>query len=727
MKNLRRLLIALLWCVSTCWVTAQEAPELLMEGLSSEGMIEFDESSGVAMDPVGVRLTYGDVELTARRVQVDRSSSEVMAEGNVRIQRGKELWVGDRVRYNFSSRELDANSFRVGQAPFFAAGDGLSASITNQVHTATNAVLTTDDVARPFYRVRAKQIRFATGQYIEAKGATLYLGKVPVMYFPKYRRYLDRSPNHFSFLPGYRTLYGPYILGTYYWSVATNVSAALHFDYRAKRGPGVGPDLAWDVGRWGVGDLRTYYTPDDDPDVDPNGKPIEPDRYRAAFSHSAFIHTNFTAKVAVEKQSDAYVTRDFYESEYRNDPQPNTFLELDRQWANFSLNFLVQAQVNDFFQTVERLPDVKLTGLRQQLGISPFYYESETSLGYQRFRRGDYEGTNYAAVRADTLHQILLPQTFFGWLNVTPRVGGRFTYYGALDDFSSSSGDDDLDRWVFNTGAEVSTKISRVWQGAENRLFQVSGLRHILEPSVNYVYVPEPNRRPAELPQFDQEFYSFELQPVDFPDYNSIDSVDSNNVFRFGLRNKLQTKRDGAVDNLVNWGVYTDWRVKPRDNQRTYSDVYSDLDFKPRSWLTFNSEIRYDINTTTWRMANHTATIQPNNIWHWKVGHRYLQEIPGYDSDSGNNLFLSSLFFKLNENWAFRMVQHFEARDGTMEEQYYTVYRDLRSWTAAFTFRVRDDRDGPTDYTIAVSLSLKAYPRFRVGEDRDKAALLMGG
>ena len=38
---------------------------------------------------------------------------------------------------------------------------------------------------------------------------------------------------------------------------------------------------------------------------------------------------------------------------------------------------------------------------------------------------------NYSAARADTYHQLLLPWTFFNWLNVTPRVGGRFTYYSA--------------------------------------------------------------------------------------------------------------------------------------------------------------------------------------------------------------------------------------------------------------------------------------------------------
>jgi hypothetical protein len=72
------------------------------------------------------------------------------------------------------------------------------------------------------------------------------------------------------------------------------------------------------------------------------------------------------------------------------------------------------------------------------------------------------------------------------------------------------------------------------------------------------------------------------------------------------------------------------------------------------------------------------------------------------------------------------MSHHFEARDGTMEEQYYTIYRDLRSWTAAFTFRVRDNRTGSDDYTIAATFSLKAFPRFGLNSDRDKPSLLVG-
>src|SRR5207302_10413769 len=83
----------------------------------------------------------------------------------------------------------------------------------------------------------------------------------------------------------------------------------------------------------------------------------------------------------------------------------------------------------------------------------------------------------------------------------------------------------------------------------------------------------------------------------------------------------------------------------------------------------------------------------------------------------GNNLFTSDIMYRLNENWGVQAVRYFEARDGLMEEQHYTIFRDLRSWTAGLTFRVRDNRTGPDDFTVAFTFSLKAFPRYGRGTE----------
>lgn len=691
------------------------------------GEIKFDPATGIVTAPQGLTVTYGDATLTANKVIANRNTGEVEAEGDVTIVSKDLVWKGDHVIYNFKTGESKARTFATSDDPFYIRGLGLGGDQSNKVYAAVSTTITTDNYAEPSYKIQAKELFLVPNDYFEARHAVLYIGDVPVFYYPYIRKSLQHHPNHWVLEPGYRSLYGPYLLSTYKWYYDEQLEGAVHIDYRLKRGIGFGPDLRYDLGKFGHGDIETYYVHDDEPGDDFQGRLLPTNRGRVKFSHVAAVDTNLLFKAVVNYQNDPLVVRDFFESEYRQNVQPSSFVELNRFWNNWMLDILVQPQVNDFFETVERFPDVKLTGFRQQLGTTPLYYESESTIGYYQrsFSSTNAFQPDFSAFRGDTYHQVLLPKTFFGWLNVTPRVGARYTYYTEAHGIGATT--EDESRFVFNTGAEVSFKASRVLTDAENKLLDVRGLRHIIEPSINYVFVPRPNARPRELPQFDYELQSFRLLPIDFPDYNAIDSVDSQNVLRFALRNKLQTKRAEGVENLVNWALYTDWRLDPRRNQNTFSDFYSDLDFRPRSWIMLNSETRFGIDHASVREANHRLTLLPNNIWSFTIGHRYLAEDPLLGPPpSGHNLIYDSFYYRINENWSWRMTHFFEARDGTMEEQTYTIYRDLRSWTAALTLRLRDNRGDSDDITVGLMFSLKAFPRFGLGADRNRHAFLMG-
>jgi LPS-assembly protein len=248
---------------------------------------------------------------------------------------------------------------------------------------------------------------------------------------------------------------------------------------------------------------------------------------------------------------------------------------------------------------------------------------------------------------------------------------------------------------------------------------------------VNYVFVPKPNAVGTnELPQFDYELPSLRLLPIDFPDYNSVDSIDSQNVLRLGLHNKLQTKRDGQVVNLVNWDLYTDWRLQPNPNQTTFADLYSDLVVKPRSWLALESLARYDVEDGQWRMSLTTVTVQPSHQWSWTIGQFYLRDDFSSSATAwgqGYNLFTSTIHYRLNENWGLRASHRFEARTGQLQEQAYSIYHYMRSWTAALTFRVLDNVNGKQDYSVAFTFSLKIAPRYGLGTDTGRSAWLWGG
>jgi LPS-assembly protein len=714
----------------------------IVPGAPTNGSFDLSRDGHTVVGTNGVCVRYTDERgvtvLMANNASVDQATGDVVADGNVRIELDGQLFLGEHINYNFFTHQMRSEQFRTGKSPVFASGEKLQGDLSNQVYTAQHAVITTDDVNGPAVRIRANRIRMVPGKSIEAWNAVVFMDGVPAMYYPYYKRNLGPHANQWSFTPGYRSAYGPFLLSTYTWWLNDEVDGAFHVDYRQQRGLGIGPDVNLHLGTWGEAKFKYYYLHDQEPNtsLDTNGfpsltGPIPENRQRVYFGWQATPATNLNLKALVNYQTDPLLLHDFFSGEYSANPQPNTFVEANKYSQNWSLDALTTPRVNNFFDQVERLPEAKLTGWRQQVLDTPVFYESESSAGYYRksfaetneslFYSTNGPGNDYAAPRADTFQQLLLPETFFGWLNVMPRAGARVTYYG--DETGPAGTNSDTTRMVFNTGMDVSFKTSRLWTGATNSLLDMDGLRHIMQPSASYAYVANPTRQPAQLPQFDSQQPSLLLLPIQMPDYNNIDSIDSENVIRYGLRNTLQTKRGGGLQNLLDWNLLLDWRLHPNASQQTFNDLYSGLTFRPRTWLILNSQTRYNINSGDLNLAYNQITFMPNERWSWSLGHMYTRN--GF-IDSGDNTINSTMFLRVNDNWGFRAQHDFNAMDGRLQDQFYTVYRDLRSWTGALTFRVTDNGYGPEDFTVAFTFSIKAHPRRSVGSDAVEPYQLVG-
>jgi len=722
-------------------VWAQQEQGWVIEGLNQiipgapEGNATYDLASDTAT-ATNIFIQYGNATLITDSATLNEKTGEVVADGHVRIESDGMLWVGEHIRYNFLTHQMQSSEFRTGKPPVFAAGRELQGDTSNKTYNARHVFVTTDDISNPAIRVRASRIKIVPGQYVEMWNAVLFMDGVPSFYFPFYLRNLGEHASGFSFTPGYRSAYGPFLLSSYSWYLDDTADGRVHLDYREKRGAGVGPELNLHMNRWGEAAFRYYYLNDQEPNQSTNNLPLygnmPHNRQWFYFTYQATPYTNLNVKALVNYQSDPLVLHDFAEGDYTGNPQPNTFTEVDKYWNNWDLDAETTPRINSFFDQVEQLPDVKLTGFRRQILDTPFYYESESSAGYYRKMFADTNNPAlpyFSAARADTYHELLLPWTFFGWLNVTPHAGGRFTYYS--DENGPAGTNNETYRKVFDTGAEVSFKVSRLWTGATNSILDMNGLRHVIEPSVNYEFVPRPSTLPPQLPQFDSQSPSLMLLPIRFPDYNDIDAIDRENVVRFGLRNTLQTMRNGQLDTLLDWNLTLDWNLSPNGQtnaiflqpQGTFNDLYSDLLFRPRSWIKLESQLRYDINAGKLNMAFHQLAFTPNDKWSWGVGHWYLRS--GFWG-IGENYITSTMFYRLNDNWGLRATHDFDAQSGRLEKQYYTVYRDFRSWTGALTFRVQDNGTSPVDYTVAFTFSLKAHPRYGLGSDAVEPDRLVG-
>src|SRR5688572_4397252 len=89
-------------------------------------------------------VVYGDIRMYADLAAINQETGEAIAEGNVRIERGGQVWQGDRVEYNFLTGKLVSEKFRSGQNPFFVEGDVVVGEQKTGVYVGANARVTTD-------------------------------------------------------------------------------------------------------------------------------------------------------------------------------------------------------------------------------------------------------------------------------------------------------------------------------------------------------------------------------------------------------------------------------------------------------------------------------------------------------------------------------------------------------------------------------------------------------
>ncbi len=188
------------------------------------GEFDYHLDKGLVILNDRFRITFEEqgerAYIIADRGRLDQTTGEIFAEGGVILQNQDRVVTSDRLFYNFQTRAMQTDNFRAGQAPFFVEGTNIKGDATSNRYSADDVWLTTDDRSDPVLRLRTRHLSIVPGKYVEARGATLYAGKVPVFYFPYYRHRLDRPPNQWGLTPGYRSRFGLFFEGSYDWHLS---------------------------------------------------------------------------------------------------------------------------------------------------------------------------------------------------------------------------------------------------------------------------------------------------------------------------------------------------------------------------------------------------------------------------------------------------------------------------------------------------------------------------
>jgi LPS-assembly protein len=438
MRTLAILLFA--FCAGSVFGQTAEDPALGGQPLeiTSTGGTSYENGIATARDNVALHI--GDTDLYADAAEYNSSTHEVRLQGNVRIYRGIEFYTGERVIYNTETKAIAADTMRTINNPFFLAGDRVN-TLSDTGKLIQKGTFTTHDSSQPDFRIRASTIRVYQGDRVILKNAIFYVGKVPIFYWPYLYQSLDDSSG-FVATPAYMSSWGATILGRATFPIVKNVKAAIRLDYRERRGPAIGfePDIVYGKNHTSFAKIQTYFLRDEDPTINRTAIPrgaIPEDRYRLSLLDRTNFSSDISAFAQITKLSDPYVLQDFFQSEFRLDPQPDNIISVNKYSPLYSLTAFARFQANNFFETTERLPEIALDVTRQPIFGSPIFYEGENSAGfYRRSYPNNSLYQDYDTFRVDTFHQFLYPQTYFGWLSIVPRAGFRATYYADTRDLT---------------------------------------------------------------------------------------------------------------------------------------------------------------------------------------------------------------------------------------------------------------------------------------------------
>ena len=708
--------------------------------ITSSGETTYENGLATARDNVAIHL--GDTDIYSDYAQYNSKTHEVVAEGNVRVYRDINLFIADRVVYNTETKQIQATHARTSSAPYFVSGEKVDQIGNTNGYLIHNGNFTTHDAPVPNFHLRARTIRVYENDRVIFSNVTFYVGDVPIMWWP----YLYQSLNDsfsFSVSPAFLSSWGPSLLTEVLFPITDKARGRIRLDYRGRRGVALGfeSDIHYGKDEDTLARLKTYYLQDQNPLVNRTALPrgsVPTGRYRVGLENRTNFTDDIYAIADVTKLSDKFVMQDFYQGEFRLNPVPDNVVALTKTNPVFSLTGIARFQANEFFETTQRLPELALDIKRHALFGSPIFYEGETS--FADLRRQFPQGAgfeNYGTERFDTFHQLIYPNTYFGWLSVVPRVGFRGTYYGETRDLGNTifpadtnpflpdfilpdptlrqtriSGPIDFGgstfRTAFDTGAEASFKISRTWENVQSGAAGLDGLMHVIQPFTNFSYVATNGVNPAEILQFDRFEPSTQLRTIDFPQFTTIDSIAGWTVWRAGVRNRLETRRDDRTITWFELDTFLDVNFDNPYDRTDYSNLFNNIAFTPLPWVTLRVDSQVPAFDKGFTEINTTLSVQPAANLQVTFAHRYLNDNPFFQDSS---LFVVGGYYRFNDNWGVGLQEQYEENTGVLEQQRYAIYRDLTDWVASVGMVITDNA-GIKDYGVLFTFTLKAFPKF---------------
>jgi LPS-assembly protein len=523
-------------------------------------------------------------------------------------------------------------------------------------YTADDAGVTTCDGPCPDWRLTADKLDVTIEGYGKMKHAMFQAKGIPVLYIP-YLIFPAKTKRQSGLLSPYVAFsdgkLGMDVEVPFFWAISDDMDATLYQRYMAKRGYKQGLEFRYFTSPDHFGVFYGDFMNDTGRMTDTAGgisRDWQSDhkRWSLFLNHQTNFDPSFYFRADLRKVSDSWYFKDFsshnyYLMNYTATEQQRfrkvTFLgnetlgslestaRLVKNWSLYNITVL-GSQTDNFAApsndaTLQRYPEITLTGIKRPLFGSPVYFEFTSTYDYF-FREIDQRGHFF-----ELKPTLSLPINLGGYGKLTPTLTLLENLW-RRDDNESVPSDKQGNRNLYVASLYTNTELSRVFNiGGQT----VERIRHSIIPELTYSYIP--NVKQTDLPNYIAPIG--EQQTITYALINSFmarwKGKDGKKNYTEFLRLKLAQTYDiiESNRNIALTGI----------ERRPFSDVIVEADFKPFQYLSFVARNMYNVKTTNWAQANYDLALSDARGDAATLGYRYTQ-----NSIEELNLYLKAVFSK---------------------------------------------------------------------------------
>ncbi len=763
---------------------------LIVDGLDQFGSID------VSTDRLVIWTTgIQEPDLSGKSLQAENIPLEIYMEGNIVFRQGERVIYANRMYYdvaNHTGTVLQAEMLT--PVPEYEGLLRLRTEILSQTGRdrffAQNSYITSSRMGKPGYRIQAGDVTFedlqrpminpitgtpqinpVTGEPIvehqrllTGKNSFLFLGDVPVFYWPKFVTDLT-EPSYYIRRVQLKNdnVYGNQVLTNWnayeLFGIRNRPSGTeweASFDYLSKHGLGHGTTFTYQresffgvpgptsglFDAWGIHDTGFDNLGLDRRHLDPDKEY----RHRVFWQHRELLPNDLQLTAEFGWLSDRNFLIEYFEREWDELKDQSTAVELKRTHDNVAWSLSAAYRINKYFTQTEWLPRADHFWLGQPLLGDTLTWFEHSNVGYGRMRVAA-PPTNPAELycvfpwEANVSGERLVPRQEIDWpiqlgpVKTVPYALGELGHWG--EDING----DDLQRAFCQVGVRASLPAWRVYPKVENTLWNVHGLAHkvvfdidasIAESNRNIELMPlyDPTdddaieqfrRRFAYLtygyptpmpPQFYMPFYAVRTGLAGWVTCPSSEIADDLLSVRMGMRNRWQTKRGmPGKRRTIDWitlDTQLVWFPKPdRDNFGKAIGLY-DYDFR---WhvgnrLTLVSDGLFDFFDEGQQLVNVGGYLSRPPRGNLYLGMRILE------GPITNHVLTLSYSYRMSPKWVSSFGTSVDLGEQGNIGQNLAITRFGESFLISAGFRVDASRG---NYGAMLAIEPRFLPKTRLG------------